>query len=65
MSLFPQGQSIDASKRGVIPCRDSLVVLEEERKYFAPGLSVLEPRPLVYWSSVEERMRILDERLPI
>lgn len=32
--------------------------LEEERDYFPSGLSVLEPRPLVYWSSVEERMDI-------
>jgi hypothetical protein len=30
--------------------------LEEERKSFGSGLAILEPRPVVYWGSMEERM---------
>jgi hypothetical protein len=30
--------------------------LEEERKSFGSELSILEPRPVVYWGSMEERM---------
>lgn len=38
----------------------SLVGLEEERRTFGSELRVLEPRPLVYWGSVEERMGSLN-----
>ena len=30
--------------------------LEEERRTFASGLEILEPRPVVYWGGVEERL---------
>jgi len=30
--------------------------MEEERKSFAVGLDMLEPRPVVYWGGLEERM---------
>jgi hypothetical protein len=34
----------------------SILDLEEERKSFGSELGILEPRPIVYWGSVEERM---------
>jgi len=33
--------------------------IEEERKSFGTGLEILEPRPFVYWGSLEERMGAL------
>jgi len=30
--------------------------VEEERRSFGSGLDVLEPRPVVYWGGMEERM---------
>ncbi|TVY93895.1 hypothetical protein LAWI1_G000372 [Lachnellula willkommii] len=33
-----------------------VVDMEEEKKTFASGLDVLEPRPIVYWGGLEERM---------
>ncbi|KAF6838430.1 hypothetical protein CMUS01_04660 [Colletotrichum musicola] len=36
--------------------QSSVLDLEEERKSFGSELSILEPRPVVYWGSVEERM---------
>jgi len=33
-----------------------MVDMEEERKIFASGLEILEPRPIVYWGGLEERM---------
>jgi hypothetical protein len=32
------------------------VNMEEERRSFGSELSLLEPRPIVYWGSVEERI---------
>ena len=40
----------------VIFRQPSIVGLEEERRTFANELAVLEPRPIVYWGGVEERM---------
>lgn len=34
----------------------SVVNLVEERRSFGSELNILEPRPIVYWGSVEERM---------
>ncbi|PKS07868.1 hypothetical protein jhhlp_006476 [Lomentospora prolificans] len=34
----------------------SILDLEEERKSFASELNILEPRPIVYWAGVEERI---------
>jgi len=33
-----------------------MVDMEEERRSFGSGLEILEPRPVVYWGSLEERM---------
>ncbi len=38
----------------------SMLDLEEERKSFGLGLDVLEPRPVVYWAGLEERMESLE-----
>ncbi|KAL3427802.1 hypothetical protein PVAG01_01311 [Phlyctema vagabunda] len=32
---------------------------EEERKSFGTGLEIMEPRPIVYWGGLEERMASL------
>jgi hypothetical protein len=34
----------------------SILNLEEERKSFGNELDILEPRPIVYWGGMEERM---------
>lgn len=34
----------------------SMMHMEEEKKSFGTGLEILEPRPLVYWGGLEERM---------
>jgi hypothetical protein len=34
----------------------SVVEIDEERRRFASGLEILEPRPMVYWGGLEERM---------
>lgn len=39
--------------------RPSIMDMEEEQKSFASRLDILEPRPLVYWGGVEERMGYL------
>ncbi|KAL0936638.1 uncharacterized protein CTRU02_208853 [Colletotrichum truncatum] len=40
----------------IVFSQPSILDLEEERKSFGSELSILEPRPVVYWGSVEERM---------
>ncbi|EFX01203.1 calcium channel subunit cch1 [Grosmannia clavigera kw1407] len=40
----------------VIVRQPSIVNMEEERRIFSSGLAVLEPRPIVYWGGMEERM---------
>ncbi|KAH7136637.1 hypothetical protein EDB81DRAFT_87857 [Dactylonectria macrodidyma] len=40
----------------IILRQPSLVSMEEERRKFGSELNVLEPRPIVYWGGVEERM---------
>jgi len=37
----------------------SMLDLEEERRSFGSGLEILEPRPLVYWAGLEDRMESL------
>ncbi|KAL7628230.1 hypothetical protein AAE478_002429 [Parahypoxylon ruwenzoriense] len=34
----------------------SIADLEEEKRCSGPELSILEPRPIVYWGGVEERI---------
>jgi hypothetical protein len=34
----------------------SMLEIDEEKKIFASGLEILEPRPIVYWGGLEERM---------
>ncbi|KJR82630.1 uncharacterized protein SPSK_03781 [Sporothrix schenckii 1099-18] len=40
----------------VIFRQPSIVNMEEERKSFGSELSLLEPRPIVYWGGLEERL---------
>ncbi|KAF7951184.1 hypothetical protein BTUL_0031g00360 [Botrytis tulipae] len=34
----------------------SMQDLEEEKKNFGSGLEIMEPRPIVYWGGMEERL---------
>ncbi|KAF5020712.1 hypothetical protein F66182_7274 [Fusarium sp. NRRL 66182] len=52
----PLYAAIAISNNNIISRQPSLVNLEEERKSFGSELSLLEPRPVVYWGSVDERM---------
>jgi len=36
--------------------RPSMLEMDEEKRSFGSGLEVLEPRPIVYWGGLEERM---------
>jgi len=36
----------------------SIAGLEEERRSFGREMGVLEPRPVVFWMGVEERMSL-------
>ena len=40
----------------VIFRQPSIINMEEERRTFAAELNILEPRPVVYWGGLEERM---------
>ncbi|CRK45718.1 hypothetical protein BN1723_001061, partial [Verticillium longisporum] len=40
----------------IIHHQPSILGMEEERRSFGSELSILEPRPVVYWGSVEERI---------
>jgi len=33
-----------------------MLEMDEEKRSFGSGLEVLEPRPIVYWGGLEERM---------
>ncbi|KJZ71206.1 hypothetical protein HIM_09412 [Hirsutella minnesotensis 3608] len=52
----PSSLSPESTINSIIFRQPSIRGLEEERKSFPRGLSILEPRPIVYWSSMEERM---------
>ncbi|KAH8675331.1 hypothetical protein BX600DRAFT_170076 [Xylariales sp. PMI_506] len=49
------GSPIEAIN-SVLSRQPSFVRMEEERRSFASELNVLEPRPVVYWGGLEERM---------
>ncbi|KAG9244813.1 hypothetical protein BJ878DRAFT_534327 [Calycina marina] len=36
--------------------RPSMLEMDEEKRSFGSELEVLEPRPIVYWGGMEERM---------
>ena len=61
----PKPSSPVRTINSVMSRQPSIVDLEEERKIFGGELAVLEPRPIVYWGSVEERMApfLFDGRL--
>jgi hypothetical protein len=53
MSLSPV---ITSSVNSVVFRQQSMLDLAEERKTFASELDILEPRPAMYWGSMEEAM---------
>ncbi|PHH91125.1 hypothetical protein CDD83_1554 [Cordyceps sp. RAO-2017] len=55
-SFFSAASVTESTINGIICRQPSIRGLEEERRSFARGLTMLEPRPIVYWSSMEERM---------
>jgi hypothetical protein len=52
VSSSPVGSTINS----IIFRQPSIVDLEEERKSFGSELTILEPRPVVFFGSFEERM---------
>jgi len=44
--------------------QSSMQEMDEERRSFASGLEILEPRPIVYWGGMEERMSSFWGRQP-
>ncbi|KAK3192837.1 hypothetical protein K4F52_001194 [Lecanicillium sp. MT-2017a] len=62
-AILPQHSDETTTRRAsantinsIIYRQPSIVGLVQERDSFPTELGVLEPRPVVYWSSVEERM---------
>ncbi|PMB66531.1 hypothetical protein BM221_007523 [Beauveria bassiana] len=59
-SLAPPGRfmgfSAAVTLNSIINRQPSIVGLVQERSSFPAELGLLEPRPLVYWSSVEDRI---------
>ncbi|KAL5346534.1 hypothetical protein ACLOAV_008805 [Pseudogymnoascus australis] len=49
-------QSPVATVRSILSRQSSLVDLEEEQRDFGREIGVLEPRPVVFWQGLEERM---------
>ncbi|OBT57921.1 hypothetical protein VE04_03405 [Pseudogymnoascus sp. 24MN13] len=49
-------QSPVATVRSILSRQSSLVDLEEEERDFGREIGVLEPRPVVFWQGLEERM---------
>ncbi|KFY40022.1 hypothetical protein V494_03715 [Pseudogymnoascus sp. VKM F-4513 (FW-928)] len=49
-------QSPVATVRSILSRQSSLVDLEEEQRDFGAEIGVLEPRPVVFWQGLEERM---------
>lgn len=56
----PTSPSPASTINSVIFRQPSILNLEEERRVFSHELGVLEPRPIVYWGGVEERMGSLN-----
>ncbi|KAK6067595.1 hypothetical protein SCUP234_04531 [Seiridium cupressi] len=55
-SFTSNGSSPVETINSVLSRQPSFVEREEERRSFGPELNVLEPRPVVYWGGLEERM---------
>lgn len=49
-------QSPVATVRSILSRQSSLVDLEEEERDFGREIGILEPRPVVFWQGLEERM---------
>lgn len=55
-SYSSTGSSPVSTINSVIFRQPSIVDMEEERKSYGSELSLLEPRPIVYWGGLEERL---------
>ncbi|MBE3044889.1 hypothetical protein IMZ48_20480 [Candidatus Bathyarchaeota archaeon] len=55
-SIGSSASSPVSTINSIIFRQPSIVGLEEERRCFGSELGILEPRPIVYWAGVEERM---------
>jgi len=55
-SNSPEVSPIDTIN-SIMHRQPSVLDLEEERKFFgSAAVGILEPRPIVYWGGLEERM---------
>ncbi|KAF7537558.1 hypothetical protein G7054_g3637 [Neopestalotiopsis clavispora] len=55
-SFASNGSSPAETINSVLSRQPSFMEMEAERRSFGSELSVLEPRPNVYWGGLEERM---------
>ncbi|KAF5663968.1 calcium channel subunit cch1 [Fusarium heterosporum] len=55
-SVNTTSSSTAVAINNIMSRQPSLLSLEAERRSFGSELSLLEPRPIVYWGGVEERM---------
>jgi hypothetical protein len=55
-SYLSQASSPVVTINSIIFRQPSIVDLEEERRSFGSELGILEPRPIVYWGSFQDRM---------
>ncbi|SPN97819.1 related to voltage gated Ca2+ channel [Cephalotrichum gorgonifer] len=55
-SIVSSASSPVSTINSIIFRQPSIAGLEEERRSFGNELGILEPRPIVYWAGVEERM---------
>lgn len=55
-SFASTGSSPVETINSVLSRQPSFIVLEEEKRSFGSELNILEPRPVVYWGGLEERM---------
>ncbi|KAK2073633.1 hypothetical protein P8C59_007902 [Phyllachora maydis] len=56
----PEARSPIHTINSIVLRQKSVVDLEDERKAFASELDILEPRPVVYWGSLEEQLGSLN-----
>ncbi|KAL3961589.1 hypothetical protein PCL_02990 [Purpureocillium lilacinum] len=50
--------STESTINSIVFRQRSILGLEEERRSFPRGLNILEPRPLMFWGSMDERMSL-------
>ncbi|KAI1843379.1 hypothetical protein JX265_006205 [Neoarthrinium moseri] len=55
-SFASNGSSPVETINSVLSRQPSFMEMQEEKRSFGPELNILEPRPVVYWGGLEERI---------